>query len=68
MAATARSTAVRSTRVYREGGDLVVTFRDGSRYRYIGAAEHAAPMAAADSIGRYLNAHVRNAYPATREG
>ena len=42
-----------------DGGDLLVKFRSGARYRYPGAAGLAPDLLAAESAGRFFHARVR---------
>lgn len=45
--------------VGRDGDDLLVKFRSGTTYRYKGAGSHLQRMLQANSVGRYLNEHIK---------
>lgn len=45
--------------VIKHGLDLVVTFNDGKRYGYTGAAEHERPLLDSRSPGSYLHSEIK---------
>jgi hypothetical protein len=49
------------------GARLTVEFKDGKRYRYADVPEEvASEMIEAESIGKYFNEHIRNAFGGIR--
>lgn len=61
------SSSVRSIGYDAASGTLEVEFRHGTVYRYRGVPRKVhEELVAADSIGRYFNAHVRDRYPFRR--
>lgn len=63
---------VTSSNVHSVGYDpdtstLEVEFKSGSVYQYSGVPQHHYDgMMSADSVGTYLNAHIKNNYPYTK--
>ena len=64
--------AVESSQVVSVGYDsgaqaLEVEFAGGAVYQYAGVPDHVhREMLAADSVGRYLNVHIKGAFPYER--
>lgn len=48
------------------GDNLVIRFKNGSIYEYIGAAKEYEKMMAFKSKGEYLNNFIKNKYPFNR--
>lgn len=44
------------------GNDLIVTFKDMSKYVYVGAANHYQGLVEAPSKGKYLNVFIKGRY------
>jgi hypothetical protein len=42
--------------------DLVIKFKSGKTYTYLGAGGHAQYLVRADSAGKYFNEHIKNHY------
>jgi hypothetical protein len=49
-----------------DGDDLVISFKNGSTYRYPGASGHFDSLLAAESPGSYFAKFIRNEYPFRR--
>jgi hypothetical protein len=62
------SSAIERVAYSSDGGRLSVWFKGGRRYVYSGVpADVHRALCAADSIGRYLNAHIKGRYPCRAE-
>tara|TARA_R110000824_G_C15158342_1_gene671663 strand:- start:431 stop:628 length:198 start_codon:yes stop_codon:yes gene_type:complete len=45
-----------------KGADLIINFKNGNTYKYLGAAKELDPLTKAESKGRYFLANIKENY------